>query len=76
MNLTKVAVINTYGDSKLIAEYTTIEEIEKVFNSNSLTCATQFFTIDETTYEIEEIAFKTTHELTVEISIFISHSTN
>jgi hypothetical protein len=76
MNLTKVAVINTYGDSKLIAEYTTIEEIEKVFTSDSLICETQFFTIDDTTYEIEEISFKTSPALTVEISVFVSHSTN
>jgi hypothetical protein len=35
MNLSKVIIIDTFGDGNTVAEYTTIEEIEKVFKSNS-----------------------------------------
>jgi hypothetical protein len=71
MILSKVIIIDTFGDGHTVAEYTTIEEIEKVFKSDSLIGTTEMYTIDDTCYDIEEVTFRTTPELTVEICVHV-----
>ena len=72
MNLSKVILINSFGDGHVIAEYTTIDEIKKVFKSDSLIGTTEMYTIDDICYDIEEVTFRTTPELTVEICVHVT----
>ena len=72
MNLSKVILFNSFGDGQVIAEYTTIDEIEKVFRSDSLIGTTDTFTIGDISYDIEEVSFQTTPELTVEICVHVT----
>ncbi len=72
MNLSKVVLFNSVGDGHIIAEYTTIEEIEKVFKSDSLIGTTEIYTIDDICYDIEEVTFRTTPELTIEIFVHVT----
>lgn len=72
MKVSKVTVMNSYGDGHVIAEYTTIDEIEKVFKPHSPIGTTEMYKLSDIYYNINEVSFQTTPESTIEIHIDVT----